>query len=558
MKMSQRSFLMLGLLTAVSFNLGWNPEHFFISRHEIQNYGVLQEMQLAQLSGTGTSTETRSETAAPGQVQKIHLGDYDKKGQGVDLHFTVIDNNKVRYYYTGKDGQVIQGLSSVNTLSDENINNAEILKRLLAEKGLEDVGRQQVTGSDVARPRAQTPPPQKPPKPPKMTNPCDESTYSAQISCEQGELQNIIGSCGIENIEAEEGSRRRAEKTRGNKEENACIAKANQYFSTFMKKTFKEAFSEKATEDDRQAAIDARDTLLTDLPPLFSRIREDLLSASANLVLAKAKISYMKTLQETNSEGYAVNAAKRAIVDELTKGDGLHLCTVMADTNSNRCQQAFQNSGARMQLESQSPAFKTYVASYQSKLAKIAFEQTQNTSTFINTISGEFSSGELVTNSNITPEFMTARAQGGRQSVSPVAGNGTGQLQLGQGLQAPSGPVSVPSARPGMINPATGNPVLQGQPGYPNNQQPYLNNQQPYINNQPYVNNQQAFMNQPNFVQPSSIQQVIPGQPYNPQAQFSSPTTVYNPMNPVYPGGPNVGVGNQGYPLSPAQAGGRF
>lgn len=546
MKMSQRSFLMLGLLTAVSFNLGWNPEHFFISRHEIQNYGVLQEMQLAQLAGTGTETPAeRSEIAAPGQVQKIHLGDYDKKGQNVDLHFTVIDKNKVRYYYTGKDGQVIQGLSSVNTLSDENINNAEILKRLLAEKGLEDVGRQQVTGSDVARPpRAQTPPPQKPPKAPKITNPCDESSYSEQISCEQSELQNIIGSCGVENIEAEEGSRRRAQKTRGNKEENACIAKANQYFSTFMKKTFKEAFSEKATEEDRQAALDARDTLLTDLPPLFSRIREDLLSASANLVLAKAKNSYMKTLQETNSEGYAVNAAKQAIVQELTKGDGLHLCTVMAETNSQRCQQAFQNSGARMQLESQSPAFKTYVATYQSKLAKIAFEQTQNTSTFINTISGEFSSGELITNSNLTPEFVTARAQGGRESVSPVGGNGTGQLQLGQGLQAPSGPVSVPSARPGMINPANGNPVLQGQPGYPNNQQPYINNQ--------------PFMNQPNFVQPSSIQQVVPGQPYNPQAQFSSPTTVYNPMNPVYPGGPNVGVGNQGYPLSPAQAGGRF
>lgn len=494
MKNSTRYFLMLGLLGALGANLSWNPELFLVSREDYKTLGLTQEFQFAS-----------SDTAPASSTGEVDLSRYDRSMEGVKLDYTIIDrggDKSVRYYLKGNvctDCWRVQAPA----ISQDNFANMELLQRALAEAAIAEVkkGRGATPGSEVAADKDKEKPKRR--KAPEITSECDEDETADQISCEKDELQAIMDNCSSDDEEST-GSRRRKRDERGSRRE-ACVRKAHAYYKKFLQKSIKEGLSAGTNTDDYAAAIEARDSLISEMPKKFdSTIKKDLVTVSAQGIVARARERYNAVLRMSKDQTTASNAAKTYILNETYGATGQRLCASLSGEN---CMMALNNPMQRTMLESSNSNFRMFTENFETRLQQVATHQ--GTIPFESVLSGEFDAGIPQLGAAVPTDLFAARTQAQRNSAQPVPGTGQGALSLPFGLPAPSGQIWVPSA----------------------------------------TNGQQT-----GAIVPGALAPLVPGQNMT-ASPFTTQPGVYNPMAPVV-GTPNPIGGN--YPLSPAQRQGRM
>lgn len=500
-KISSRYVLTAGLLLAVGFSVSWNPDHFLISRSEFKAMGVAQEMQWA--------SETAQAIDSPENVGKMNLGAYDKTLKDVQLNFTIIDNDgskSVRYYLEGSctDCWRVQAPS----ISQENFSNMELLQRALAEAAITDLkGEKATVGADVPAPIiAEEKAPVRRVRE-EILSDCDEEESGDQIRCEQDELITIIDSCS--EVEGTRTDRARAKE--------ACVRKAQSYYRKFLQKSLKEGLSAPSSSDEHQAALESRDSLISELGRKFdSTIKQDLVGLSAQGTVTRARARYNAVLGATQNAEQATYAAKQLIQQEAYGSYGMDLCSALAETS---CLGALRNPAQRALLESENKYFSMFTENFDSKMSSLL--NYQGTSLpFDSVLNGEIPSSVP----QITPlatDLYTARTGNTRQSAEPISGTGSGVVPLISGLPAPEGTVSVPSftQQSGVIE---NGQVLSPQSGI--------------------------------------LPMIVPGQTFNAnmyngmttQSQMNGPNT-YNPMNPL---GSAQTIDTSMYPQSPGQMSG--
>lgn len=532
MKNYSRYFMMLGLLGCLGANLSWNPELFLVSREDYKTMGLpTQEMQFA--SRTDAAAPERSELAS-GATGEVDLSRFSKDMEGVKLDYTVIDrdgNKSVKYSLKGNVGTDAWKLQTP-AISQDNFVNIKVLQLALAEAAIDQVKKGRATpGSDIVRidDKDKNKHKNKPKRTqPKITSECDEDETSDQIRCEKDELQAIMDNCSSANEDDEEvGSRRRKvleergeRGERGSKRE-ACTKKAHAYYKKFLQKSIKEGLSAGTNTDEYEAAIEARDSLLAEMPKKFDNtIKKDLVSTTAQGIVVRARDRYNAVLRMSKDQTTAANAAKTFILNETYGATGMNLCRSLSGEN---CAMAMNNPMQRSMLESNNSNFRIFTESFETRLQQIATYQGTSIP-FDAVINGEFS-GDIPQISPLVPDIYAARTAGQRQSAQPIPGTGQGALQIPFGLTPPSGQVWTPGRNPQNPN---GQPVIQG-----------------------------------------SIAPMIPGQTMT-TSPFGNQPGTYNPMAPLgqqpqrmVPGmqtgfQPGLQSMQPGYPLSPAQRQGRM
>ena len=499
MKNSTRYFLMLGLMGALGANLSWNPELFLISREDYKTMGLTQELQFAS-----------TDTAAPNATGEVDLSRYDRSMEGVKVDYTIIDrdgNKSVRYYLKGNvcsDCWKIQAPA----ISQDNFQNMELLQRALAEAAIAEVKKGRATpGADVAA-ADKDKDKNKEDKPkrrraPEVTSECDEDETSDQIACEKDELQAIMDNCSSSVDDEETGSRRRKREERSTRRE-ACVKKAHAYYKKFLQKSIKEGLSAGTNTDEYAAAIEARDSLLSEMPKKFDNtIKKDLVTTTAQGIVARARDRYNAVLNMSKDQTTAANAAKTFILNETYGATGQRLCASLSGEN---CMMALNNPMQRTMLESSNSNFRMFTENFETRLRQVATHQG-TTLPFEAVINGEFDAGIPQLGATVPADLLAARTQGVRNNAQPVPGTGQGPVSLTHGLPAPSGQIWVP----GHTAPANMGAV------------------------------------------PGALSPPVPGQTMT-ASPFGTQPGVYNPMAPV--GTPNGINGN--FPLSPAQRQGRM
>lgn len=497
MKNYGRYFLMLGLLTALGANLSWNPEFFLVSREDYKTMGSPQE------------TIMSSETAPA--VTSIDLGDIDEGKKGIKLEYSTIDRadgtKTPKYTLSGTDQHISM---QTPVVSDENLNNADLLKRALADHAIEllnkkGVGKKKISDGDEAGEETTK---KKKKKKNAVYSDCEEDEDSDQLECQKGEMDALIENCEEIN-EDKSGDRETREKNRG-----VCKRKVVSYFQKYLRSSLKDGLAADPKSDLYAEAVAIRDGLIEDLPKKFrNEIKKDLVTISANAVIDRTRNHYQNVLRATQNQGitgaqaqeYAALSAKQFLLKE-TKGEaGARLCSALAEVSVNTCMRASYDTRVGMQLSS-NPEYTLYTENYESQLTLLSQQSTAES--FVNALNGELT-GTVPNVNGVPADLFAARSTGVRANAEPIPGTGQGPLNLPQGLTAPSGQISLPS-----YNGQTGNPVILGNP----------------------VTTQNGVI--------GPVGPIVPGQSFT--VPWSTPNT-YNSMSPV---------GN--YPQSPFERTGRL
>lgn len=449
-----RHLLITGLFLSLGFSLSMNP-------------ATLRSGERA----------LASESDQPGALKSFDLEKIDPAQKGLKVFYEIDkegSERKVRYYVDRTEGTNTSicsdclglGLTHSEPLKDQNVQNVELLNRMIAEMAISKITRKPKEESkEVAKEIKET----KKKVSETVTSACEDeeevklsaedkallkmssqdgsSDLDARLTCKAEEFQALNEECS-ETLEASTSGLSKAELKTSLAARRACVVKIATYYNKFLKKDLAEGLSSKASAEQNSMTATFRDSILKGLPSQLGGLKNDIMKVSQSGLLDRAKVYYLNRMANKSPNETPQSIAtegKLKMVQELHSSQNANFCSAFSGLSAESCFAANTNPASRAAFSSQYSAYNVYNQNYLSPIEKFAIAQSSGEADFDKMVS-QLGLGNVV--GNVGTGMIDPNLTGGMPAPEGVYGARTGiQVRGGSNTLLPA---------PGTVNGSQG------------------------------------------------------------------------------------------------------